>query len=231
MSDNTRFTIKQMSEEDRPREKMISKGCDSLSNSELLAILIGSGSGELTAIDVGRNILNAYNNNLLELSKATFKELLRFKGIGDARAINIMAALELGKRRASSEALDRNKINDSKDVYNYMRHKIGDLNHEEFWAIYLNNSNMILGTEGLSVGGMTATVVDVRVLMKRALELNATSFIITHNHPSGNTLSSRHDDEITTQIARAGDMMNIKLIDHIIVSQSGFYSYRDNNKI
>lgn len=220
-----------MSEDDRPREKMMAKGCDSLSNSELIAVLIGSGWGELTAIDVGRNILNAYDNNLLQLGKATFKDLLRFKGIGEARALNIMAALELGKRRASSEAVVSHKIHGSEDVYNYMRHKIGDLDHEEFWCIYINNSNVILSAEKLSVGGLTATIVDVRMVIKRALELNATSIIISHNHPSGNVNPSRHDDEITKQIARAGNLMNIKLVDHIVVAQTGYYSYCDNNKL
>lgn len=170
MSEIKHFTIKQMSENDRPREKLLSKGALALSESELLAIIIGSGHGDLTAIDIARMVLDSYANNLFELGNATYEELLRFKGIGDARAVNILAALELGRRRAIAEAINGVRLDDSSQAYEYLRHRMSDLRTEEFRVLFFNNSNKLIREEVVSSGGLTATVVDPRVVIRRALE-------------------------------------------------------------
>jgi len=231
MSEIKHFTIKQMSENDRPREKLLSKGALALSESELLAIIIGSGHGDLTAIDIARMVLDSYANNLFELGNATYEELLRFKGIGDARAVNILAALELGRRRAIAEAINGVRLDDSGQAYEYLRHRMSDLRTEEFRVLFFNNSNKLIREEVVSSGGLTATVVDPRVVIRRALELNALSMIVAHNHPSGNKNPSEQDVMITERLKQACMIMNIRLSDHIIVTKYDYFSFLDNGKL
>lgn len=231
MSEIKHFTIKQMSENDRPREKLLSKGALALSESELLAIIIGSGHGDLTAIDIARMVLDSYANNLFELGNATYEELLRFKGIGDARAVNILAALELGRRRAIAEAINGVRLDDSRQAYEYLRHRMSDLRTEEFRVLFFNNSNKLIREEVVSSGGLTATVVDPRVVIRRALELNALSMIVAHNHPSGNKNPSEQDVMITERLKQACMIMNIRLSDHIIVTKYDYFSFLDNGKL
>ena len=219
--------INQWAEDDRPREKMLLKGKSVLSDSELLAILIGSGSRNESAVRLCQRILSSVNNNLNQLSKLSIIQLMEFKGIGEAKAISIVAALELGRRRRSEEAAEFQKITSSKAVFEIMQPLIGELHHEEFWVLYLNNSNKVLHKSQLSKGGMTGTIVDVRIIFKTALECNATSLILAHNHPSGKLQASNADIEITKKLKIAGQQMDILVLDHVIITESGFYSFND----
>ena len=219
--------INQWAEDDRPREKMLLKGKSVLSDSELLAILIGSGSRNESAVRLCQRILSSVNNNLNQLSKLSIVQLMEFKGIGEAKAISIVAALELGRRRRSEEAAEFQKITSSKAVFEIMQPLIGELHHEEFWVLYLNNSNKVLHKSQLSKGGITGTIVDVRIIFKTALECNATSLILTHNHPSGKLLASNADIEITKKLKIAGQQMDILVLDHVIITENGFYSFND----
>ncbi len=219
--------INQWAEDDRPREKMLLKGKSALSDSELLAILISSGSRNESAVQLCQRILASVNNNLNQLSKLSIVQLTEFKGIGEAKAIAIVAALELGRRRRSEEAAEFQKITSSKAVFEIMQPLIGELHHEEFWVLYLNNSNKVLHKSQLSKGGMTGTIVDTRIIFKTALEYNATSLILTHNHPSGKLLASDADREITKKLKIAGQQMDILVLDHVIITENGFYSFND----
>lgn len=219
--------INQWAEDDRPREKMLLKGKSALSDSELLAILIGSGSRNESAVQLCQRILASVNHNLNQLSKLSILNLTEFKGIGEAKAIAIVAALELGRRRRSEEAAEFQKITSSKAVFEIMQPIIGELHHEEFWVLYLNNSNKVLHKSQLSKGGMTGTIVDTRIIFKTALEYNATSLILTHNHPSGKLLASDADKEITKKLKMAGQQMDILVLDHVIITENGFYSFND----
>jgi DNA repair protein RadC len=219
--------INQWAEDDRPREKLLLKGKSSLSDSELLAILIGSGSRNESAVQLCQRILASTNNNLNQLSKLSVQQLITFKGIGEAKAIGIVAALELGRRKRSEEAIDFDKITSSKSVFEIMQPIIGELPHEEFWVLYLNNSNKVLHKSQLSKGGLTGTIVDSRIIFKKALECNATSLILTHNHPSGKLLASEADKEVTRKLKLAGQQMDILVLDHVIVTETGFYSFND----
>jgi DNA repair protein RadC len=219
--------INQWAEDDRPREKFLLKGKSSLSDSELLAILIGSGSRNESAVQLCQRILYSANNNLSQLGKLSIKQLTEFKGIGEAKAISIAAALELGRRRRAEDAVELEKINSSRSVFEIMQPIIGELPHEEFWVLYLNNSNKVIHKAQLSKGGITGTVVDSRIIFKTALEYNATSLILTHNHPSGKLLASNADREITKKIKLAGQQLDILVIDHIIITETGFYSFND----
>jgi DNA repair protein RadC len=219
--------INQWAEDDRPREKFLLKGKSSLSDSELLAILIGSGSRNESAVQLCQRILCSANNNLSQLGKLSIKQLTEFKGIGEAKAISIAAALELGRRRRAEDAVELEKITSSRSVFEIMQPIIGELPHEEFWVLYLNNSNKVIHKAQLSKGGITGTVVDSRIIFKTALEYNATSLILTHNHPSGKLLASNADREITKKIKLAGQQLDILVIDHIIVTETGFYSFND----
>jgi DNA repair protein RadC len=219
--------INQWAEDDRPREKFLLKGKSSLSDSELLAILIGSGSRNESAVQLCQRILYSANNNLSQLGKLSIKQLTEFKGIGEAKAISIAAALELGRRRRAEDAVELEKINSSRSVFEIMQPIIGELPHEEFWVLYLNNSNKVIHKAQLSKGGITGTVVDSRIIFKTALEYNATSLILTHNHPSGKLLASNADREITKKIKLAGQQLDIIVIDHIIITETGFYSFND----
>ena len=219
--------INQWAEDDRPREKFLLKGKSSLSDSELLAILIGSGSRNESAVQLCQRILYSANNNLSQLGKLSIKQLTEFKGIGEAKAISIAAALELGRRRRAEDAVELEKITSSRSVFEIMQPIIGELPHEEFWVLYLNNSNKVIHKAQLSKGGITGTVVDSRIIFKTALEYNATSLILTHNHPSGKLLASNADREITKKIKLAGQQLDILVIDYIIITETGFYSFND----
>lgn len=219
--------IHQWAEDDRPREKFLLKGKLALSDSELLAILIGSGSRNESAVQLCQRILASTNHNLNLLGKLSISQLTEFKGIGEAKALTIAAALELGRRRGSEETLVLHKITSSKAVFEMMHPIIGDLPHEEFWVLYLNNSNKVLFKSQLSKGGLTSTIVDVRLIFKTALEQNATSIILTHNHPSGKLMASEQDIQVTKRIKLASQQLDIALLDHVIITENGFYSFND----
>ena len=221
------ISIKNWAEDDKPREKLMLKGKAALSDAELIAILIGSGSRNESAVQLSQRILASSNNNLNTLGKMSISQLMTFKGIGEAKAITIVAASELGRRRREEEAIDLVKISSSKMVFDVMQPIIGELPHEEFWVLYLNNSNKIIYKFQLSKGGITGTVVDIRLLFKTAFEHNATSIILTHNHPSGKLLASDADIQITKKIKEASKQLDITLLDHIIITENGFYSFQD----
>jgi len=220
------FSIKDWSEADRPREKLLANGKESLSNAELLAILIGSGNREESAVDLCKRILASTNNNLSRLSKLSISELQKFKGIGEAKAISIVAALELGRRKKSSSN-DATVISSSQSVFSIMNPLVGDLSHEEFWVIYLNNSNKVLTKLQMSKGGIAGTLVDVRLVLKKALELGAVALIVVHNHPSGTLKVSQSDKNITQKIKEASSTLDIKLLDHVIITENNYLSFAD----
>jgi DNA repair protein RadC len=219
--------INQWAEDDRPREKFLLKGKSSLSDSELLAILIGSGSRNESAVQLCQRILYSANNNLSQLGKLSIKQLTEFKGIGEAKAISIAAALELGRRRRAEDAVELEKITSSRSVFEIMQPIIGELPHEEFWVLYLNNSNKVIHKSLLSKGGITGTVVDNRLIFKTALEYNATSLLLAHNHPSGKLLASEADKEVTRKVKEAGKQLDVLVLDHIIITEHGYYSFVD----
>lgn len=220
--------INQWAEDDRPREKFLLKGKSSLSDSELLAILIGSGSRNESAVQLCQRILASTNNNLNQLGKISVNQLTNFKGIGEAKAITIAAALELGRRRRAEETQELKKITSSKMIFEIMQPIIGELPHEEFWILYLNNSNKVIHKSQLSKGGITGTVVDIRLIFKTAFEHNAVSIILTHNHPSGKLLASEADVQITKKIKEASRYLEITVLDHVIITENGYYSFNDN---
>jgi len=223
----TYSSISKWSEEDRPREKLMLKGKEVLSNAELIAILIGSGSKNESAVDLSRRILASVANNLNSLSKLTIAQLMNFRGVGEAKAITIIAALELGRRRRIEKTVDLIKIVSSKMVFEIMQPIIGELPHEEFWVLFLNNSNKVISKSKLSTGGITGTIVDVRLVFKLALENGATSLILCHNHPSGNLQPSDADKEITKKLKLAGDSLDVKVLDHLIITETKYYSFVD----
>ncbi len=227
MSENTYFPIRHWSEDDRPREKLLLKGKAALSDAELIAILIGSGSRNESAVDLSKRILKSFDNNLNALGKSTIEQLLQFKGIGEAKAITIQAAMELGRRRRTEEALELLKINSSQSVFDIMQPLLGELAHEEFWIIYLNNANKIISKFQLSKGGITGTLVDVRLVFKTALSLGAVGIILTHNHPSGTLKPSESDKQITQKLKIAGEQLDIKVLDHLIITETSYFSFSD----
>ena len=227
MEEYRKLSIKDWAVEDRPREKLLYRGIASLSDAELIAILIGSGNNEETAVELSRRILGTVKNNLNALGKLDVEALKKFKGIGEAKAIAVIAALELGRRRNQSGALKMQQITSSRDAANFLQPVMGDLSHEEFWVLHLNRHNKIIHYERISQGGLTGTVIDVRVILKKALEKLATSIIIAHNHPSGNLQASDSDRKITRQLRDAAKLMEIPLLDHLIITQTGYYSFAD----
>ena len=224
-------SIKTWASDDRPREKMLLKGASSLSNSELLAILINNGSKTRSALDLAKEILLLGANNLNELGKLSIHDFQKVKGIGNAKAITIAAALELGRRRHSEEILQRIKINNSKEIAVYLKTILKDFNYEVFVALFLNRSHKIISYEIISKGGISGTVADPRIILKKALDAGASSLIICHNHPSGNLQPSQQDDLLTQKIKSAALYFDIKLLDHIIVSEEGYYSFADEGKL
>ena len=226
--ENTNFPITNWSEDDRPREKLMLKGKSALSDAELIAILIGSGSKNESAVGLSKRILSSVDNHLNALGKLTITQLMSFKGIGEAKAISIIAAMELGRRRRAEEAVELKKISSSKMIFELMQPIIGELPHEEFWVLYLNRSNKVLSKSQQGKGGITGTLVDVRLVFKTALELGATSLILCHNHPSGRLTPSEADKQITKKLKIAGQNMDIQVLDHIIVTENDYFSFVDN---
>lgn len=222
-----KLTIKTWAIDDRPREKLLAKGKVALSDAELIAILIGSGNRQESAVALSQRILKSVEGNINQLAKLTVEKLSTFKGIGEAKAIAIITALELGKRRQLETALEKPKITSSKAVFNLMQPIIGDLEHEEFWVLFLNNSNKVLAKTQISKGGLTATVVDIRLLFKRAIELASVGMIVCHNHPSGKLEPSQADKQLTEKIKRAGATLDIKLLDHLIITEKWYFSFAD----
>lgn len=220
-------TIKSWAEEDRPREKMLSKGKEALSNGELVAILIGSGNNEESAVDLSRRILHDSNDNLVELSKLTINDLMKYKGIGEAKAVTIAAALELGRRRRFSEAIEKPIIRNSKIAFECFYPRLSDLNHEQFWIMLLNSANKVIKLEKIGVGGLAGTTADPKKIFRCALENNAVSIMLCHNHPSGNVIPSDADKKITENLIKAGRFLEIKILDHIIVGNDNYFSFAD----
>ena len=227
MAENSFFPITNWSEDDKPREKLMLKGKSVLSDAELIAILIGSGSRNESAVDLSKRILASVDNNLNALGKVSLSQLIQFKGIGEAKAISIIAALELGRRRRAEEVVELKKVTSSKIIFEIMQPIIGELPHEEFWIIYLNNSNKVISKVQLSKGGITGTLVDVRIVFKTALEMGATGLILCHNHPSGTLIPSDADKQITKKLKLAGDSLEIKVLDHLIVTETSYFSFVD----
>ena len=223
------MSIKFLAEDDRPREKFLLKGKNALSDAELLAIIMGSGNREDSAVELGRKILGSVENNWHNLSLLSLSDLMKFKGVGEAKAISIAAALEIGHRRAAQEVPEKIQIRESKDIYKVLQPYLSDLQTEEFWAVFLNQNNRIVGKARLSAGGINQSVVDVRILFKTALEHLSTAIAIAHNHPSGNLKPSQEDLRITKQIADAGKILNIQLLDLLIISQNAYFSFADEN--
>ncbi|MBP6146973.1 MAG: DNA repair protein RadC [Flavobacterium sp.] len=227
MAENSFFPITNWSEDDKPREKLMLKGKSVLSDAELIAILIGSGSRNESAVDLSKKILASVDNNLNALGKVSISQLMNFKGIGEAKAISIIAALELGRRRRAEEVVELKKVTSSKVIFEIMQPIIGELPHEEFWIIYLNNSNKVISKSQLSKGGITGTLVDVRIVFKTALEMGATALILCHNHPSGTLIPSDADKQITKKLKLAGESLEIKVLDHLIVTETSYFSFAD----
>lgn len=224
---NSSTTIKNWAEDDKPREKLMGKGTASLSDSELLAILIRTGSGRQTAVDLAKAVLQLSNNNLDELGKISPEQLMNIKGIGYAKSVTIIAALELGRRRQNGEIQQREKLRSSSEIANYLRTIIKDFSHEVFGVVFLNKALKLLNFEIVSQGGMTETVVDPRIIFRRAIELKAPNLILCHNHPSGNLKPSTADELLTTKIKEGAKLLNLTVVDHIIVSDEGFFSFAD----
>ncbi|ALR30230.1 hypothetical protein ATE47_06680 [Chryseobacterium sp. IHB B 17019] len=222
------MSIKFLAEDDRPREKFLLKGKSSLSDSELLAIIMGSGNRDETAVDLARRILASVDNSWNQLSLLSIKDLMKFKGVGEVKAISITTALEIGRRRMGQEVPEKPVITSSNSAYQIFRNHLSDLRTEEFWAIFLNQSNKVIHISQLTQGGINQSIVDVRVLFKTALDHFSTAIIIAHNHPSGNLKPSREDIDITQQIKAAGNMLNIQLLDHLIITQDSYFSFADD---
>ncbi|WP_110311095.1 RadC family protein [Dysgonomonas alginatilytica] len=226
-----KLTITEWAEEDRPREKMLIKGISALSDAELLAILIGSGNKNESAVELSQRILYSVNNNLNSLGKLSINDLIQnFKGIGEAKAITIIAAMELGKRRSLSETEKYQQISSSRDIFHIFQPILGDLRHEEAWALLMNTSNKVLKKIPVSKGGITGTVIDIRLIIKEAIENLATNIVLVHNHPSGDTKPSEEDNAITKKLKEACKLIDIHLMDHVIICDDGYYSYLDNDK-
>lgn len=223
--------IKSWDEKDRPREKLLLLGKERLSDAELLAILIGSGTPKISAVDLCKQILEFANNDLQILGKMSVADFCNFKGIGPAKAITIVSALEIGRRRQSENIKELTKISSSKDVYKIFLSILVDLPYEEFWVLFMNRNNKIIGKEKISKGGLSSTTVDVKLIIKSALNRLATSIILVHNHPSGSLKPSKADIEITKKIKQAGNLLDILTFDHIIVSNEGFFSFADDGII
>ncbi|MBK7391407.1 MAG: DNA repair protein RadC [Bacteroidetes bacterium] len=223
--------LKAWAEADRPREKLMNQGRNALSDSELLAILIRSGSKKETAVELSRRILNSVSNDLMQLSRLSISDFMKFKGMGEVKAITVMAALELGRRRRSAEAVQLVKVTSSKTVADLFIPLLSDLNHEEFWVLLLNRANNIIGKHQISKGGLSGTVVDSKVIFKLALESSSSSIIMCHNHPSGNHKPSDADLSLTKRIVEAGKVLDISVLDHLIIAGELYYSFADEGKM
>ena len=222
-----KVSIRKWAEEDRPREKMLLKGRESLSDAELVAILMGSGNREESAVGLARRILSDVEDNLIGLSRKSIHDLMKYKGVGEAKAISICAALELGRRRRGSEIAKKDKIHSSKDAFELMQQHLSDLNYEEFWLILLRRNNSVIAKKQVSEGGVAGTVVDPKRIFRECLENGANSVILCHNHPSGNKNPSEADKTITKKIVNGGKLLDISVLDHIIVGEESFFSFAD----
>lgn len=231
MKDNKSYPITQWAEDDRPREKLLLKGKNALSNAELIAILLRSGNSEKSAVDLGKSILKKANNNLIELSKFRPADLFVFKGIGEAKALSIIAALELGKRIRGVEVLIKAKIAGSKDVCDYFTSIMEDYKYENFWILLLNTANKILKHVRISEGGVSGTIADPRKIFNIAIEQGASGIILCHNHPSGNIKPSEADIKLTKKLLEGGRLLDINVLDHIIIGEEAYFSFADENMI
>ena len=226
--DGKYIPISSWAEDDKPREKLLSKGVSALSTNELLAILLRSGSDGESAVDLARRILSDHNNDLNVVARLGVRDFMNvYKGIGVAKAASVIAAFELGRRRGLVGKTDVMTLVSSRDIYELLQPRIGDLDHEEFWVIFLNTGCRVKSCERLFSGGMEGTLVDMRILFRKALEMKARSFVIAHNHPSGNIEPSNQDIELTRKIRKAGDTLDIILLDHLVITSHGFYSFAD----
>lgn len=229
--ENKRLTIKEWSVQDRPREKYARNGAASLSDAELIAILFRTGNASESAVELAKRLLSSSNNSLNELSEKTLRELSENKGIGQAKAMALLTAFEIGRRVRAEKVEQKPQIQNSMDVVNFMQNKIAYLNHEEFWVLYLNNANLILKTAQISKGGITSTEVDTRIVMQEAVVQKATQLILCHNHPSGSVRPSRADINLTEKISKAAKIMDIALVDHIIIHREQYYSFAEEGRI
>ena len=225
------ISIKNWADDDKPREKLLSKGRAALSDAELIAILIGSGTKTKSAVELAKEILAENENSLLQLGKQSEKKLMHFKGIGEAKAISIVAALELSRRRRGQEQPSKPKVSSSKDVFEYVFPFLSDLNHEQFWVLLISQSNHIIGKKQISSGGVTGTVADAKLIFKAALEASVPNIILCHNHPSGNLRPSQADISLTKKIFEGGKNLDILVLDHIIIGGQGFYSFADEGML
>lgn len=225
------LAINQWAEEDRPREKLLIKGKSSLSDAELIGILIGSGTKTLSAVDLAKQILNSANNDLHTLAKMSVSDLTKFKGIGEAKAINIVSALEVGRRRKASEPIKYPKITSPSQAYEYLKPELTDLNHEQFWVILMRRNNTVIKKEQISLGGVSGTMADPKIIFKKAIDVLASGIILAHNHPSGQTKPSHADNQLTKKIVSAGEFMDITISDHIIFTDESYFSYAENGLI
>ena len=232
MADLAKISVKDWSPDDQPREKLLSKGVNSLSNAELLAIILRSGTTEETVVELSQRILMSFGNDLNRLGRVSANYLMdNFKGIGEAKAVGIIAALELGKRRKAEDMGSRKKIVCSMDIYHYFYPVLGELQYEEFWALFLNRSNRIIDQLKVSQGGISGTIVEGKFIYKEAIARLATFVVLCHNHPSGNHLPSSQDNTITFQIKKGLELLDIRLLDHVILTDGKYYSYGDDGKI
>lgn len=227
MDESKKLPISKWDEMDKPREKLLAKGREALSDSELIGILLGSGNRDMSAVELGREILSKSENNLNYLAQLSITDLMKFKGIGEAKAITIAAALELGRRRRESEMIKRSKISSSKDVFEYMLTKLDNKPYEEFWVLLLNRANNVISREMISIGSLTASLADPRKIFKLALEKLAAGIILCHNHPSGNLKPSESDIQLTKKLFNAGKFLDINVLDHIIIGENAYYSFAD----
>ncbi len=228
---NEKKSIKDWSEDDRPREKLSKKGTAALSDAELIAILLGSGNSQQSAVELARDILDSCSNNINNLGKKSLKDLMKFKGIGEAKAVTIVAALELGKRRKLEDVIKQARITTSRSAFDYFQPLMGDLQHEEFHVLFLNRANIIIDSIRISSGGTIGTVMDIKLIIKNALDRLAHGIIISHNHPSGNTQPSNADKQITSKVRDAAALMEINLLDHIIIADNDYFSFADDGLI
>jgi DNA repair protein RadC len=224
-------SIKDWSDDDRPREKLLLKGASVLSNAELIAIIIGSGSRKESAVELSKNILGAYNHRFSELNQLSIKQLMNFNGIGEAKAISIMAALEIGKRRSFEKKKEQIKISSSIEIFDILKPIYFDLIHEEFHITLLNRANIVISTHCISKGGIHGTVADPKIIFKKALIENCSGMILSHNHPSGNTNPSQSDLALTKKIVKAGKLLDITILDHLIITNEKYYSFADHNQM
>ncbi len=223
------LTIKSWAEEDRPREKLLAKGKQNLSDAELLAILLGSGSRDETAVGLAQRILKSVENDLNELGRRSIAELTKFKGMGEAKSITVVAAMELGRRRQLTDVKERPQIRSSRDAWQVIAPILMDLAHEEFWILLLNRANKVMSREQISLGGVAGTVVDAKIVFRKAIEGMASSIILVHNHPSGNLQPSQQDIDLTRKLKKAGETLDIAVLDHLIIAESSYFSFADEN--